>query len=496
MAISKTEDLFLLIKSLTKSEKRSFRLYAERIRDTQQLEYMKLFDIIDKAKEVDDESFKNILGLKNNTQYSNYKRHLYEQILISLRMTKKSGFSNIKVRELIDFTYLLYSRGFHMQALKALSRAKALAIKEDLEFSLLTILEIEKMIHSRHITRAAKEPISEIISESSMLAATIHNRVKLSNLRLLMHKYYIEHGHAKNEAEEKKVISTFKKSIKNIKEHELSKAEQIHINQAFVWYYYILNDFNNCFLYSKKWIDLFDVDNLSKLDVNLYFRAYHYLLVSLFYIRDKKRFQKYYELLSEFRLKHYSKFDDNTKILSFLYVHQARLNYYIINRQYAEGIKIIPKTERRLKSYKVKLDDHKVMIFHFKMAWIFLMGDQPAKALRYLHFITNMSNNSLRIDIQIYARLMNLMVQYDLGHESILPSLIRNYKRFIIKQEAMQETHKRFLEYMTQNQNTALSDRKALCKKHIRLIEEMKKNRFEKRALIYLDLTEWMRTQL
>ena len=86
MAISKTDDVFILVKSLTKAEKRTFRLFAERIHDSNKLQYMQLFNLMDKQKTLNERELRKKLDINNNTKYSNIKRHLYSQILISLRL--------------------------------------------------------------------------------------------------------------------------------------------------------------------------------------------------------------------------------------------------------------------------------------------------------------------------------------------------------------------------------------------------------------------------
>jgi len=100
MSSSKSTHLFLLIQSLTKAEKRAFKLYASRSSSSQKL-FIKLFDLIDSMSELNDDMVKKKLKLDSG-QYSNLKRHLYSQILNSLRMLNIEKKPNIKVREYID----------------------------------------------------------------------------------------------------------------------------------------------------------------------------------------------------------------------------------------------------------------------------------------------------------------------------------------------------------------------------------------------------------
>lgn len=65
MSISKTDDVFALVKSLSKAEKRSLRLFVERIQDSDSLAYMQLFDILDKQKVLDEPFIKSKLKLSS-----------------------------------------------------------------------------------------------------------------------------------------------------------------------------------------------------------------------------------------------------------------------------------------------------------------------------------------------------------------------------------------------------------------------------------------------
>ncbi|MBK8390162.1 MAG: hypothetical protein IPL23_13175 [Saprospiraceae bacterium] len=86
MPISQTDQLFTLIKSLSKAEKRNFTVYANRIQDSDTLKYVQLFELMDKQKDLNEPQILQKLKDTDKSQYSNLKRHLYKQIMISLRM--------------------------------------------------------------------------------------------------------------------------------------------------------------------------------------------------------------------------------------------------------------------------------------------------------------------------------------------------------------------------------------------------------------------------
>ena len=70
------DHLFQLIKTLTKAEKRNFRLYVTRNQDSEDLKFIRLFDVLDKSKDYDESQiFKKVPEIKKE-QLSNLKAHL------------------------------------------------------------------------------------------------------------------------------------------------------------------------------------------------------------------------------------------------------------------------------------------------------------------------------------------------------------------------------------------------------------------------------------
>jgi len=497
MAISKTDELFKLIKSLTKSEKRTFRLFAERIKSSEDLLYMQLFDIMDKQKKLDERAIISKLNNLSTVKYSNAKRHLYEQILTSLRMLNKSKKSNIQIREYIDFVYILYGKGFHMQALKVLQKAKKIARDHRHDFNLITLIELEKLIHSRHITRSESRPIDELIKEASNKIDTLSNRVKLSNLRLSLHKFYIEKGHVRSEEEAQEVKHFFEQNIPPMQDVVLGHTEKVLLYQSHVWYYYILNDFENCYNYALQWVQIFqEYGELQTRDINLFLRGYHYLLTCAYNLKKPKEYSLYHQELEVFRKTNYPRFNRNTQIFSFLYAHSGRLNLHFLNGTFEEGVKGIKKTLSRLERYKDKLDKHKVMIFYYKIAWMHFGNNEPSKSIKYLNHILDMTNVSLRSDIQAYARLMFLMVHYELDNSTLLSSLIRSYSAFFTKKNLDNKVQTCFLKFFKTIIKTPEFERKDVMKKYLIELETLEANKYEQRAFLYLDCISWLYSKI
>lgn len=478
---------------MTKSEKRAFRIYATRGSGTKHL-FLQLFDLVDNADTIDDQVIMKKMKIDSAGKYTNMKRHLYSQILSSLRMLNVDKKPNIKIREYIDMAYVLYNKGLYLQALGILKNAKQLCHKYGTDLSLLTILEIEKNIHSRHITRTEEEAIDLLMTDTEDISQSISNRVHLTNLKINLHRIYVKKGHVKNNTELNNLTHYFNSKIEEISKQELGMMEQIYYNQCHVWYNYVIADYTTCLKYSKKWVDVFtQSQDLQRRDYNLYLRGYHYVLTSAYNLLDFKTHNAYLEKLEIIRKENYHKFNKNNKIFSFLYVHTGRFNNVFLSHDYQNGIKLIPNSLRRLKTYRNELDLHKVMVLHYKIAWMYLCAGKAQHAIPYLEQVIALRRKSLREDIQSYARIMHLMTLFDLSDYNGILKLLRKYKYFFEQVKEKNQLQTAALKYFYKVSTSPILDLKQLHRDFYQELIGIKKNTFERRAFLYLDIIYWVK---
>ena len=147
------------------SEKKSFSLHQQNLEA-----YFKTHDIKYIAE---DAVFKKIPTITRQ-QLPNIKAHLYGELLIALRLLYSEKNTEIQIRDQIDFARILYNRGLILQALKILEKVKVTA-KSNSHFILMQdILQFEKDIESRHITRSLKGRAGILISETDFVLKQIN----------------------------------------------------------------------------------------------------------------------------------------------------------------------------------------------------------------------------------------------------------------------------------------------------------------------------------
>jgi len=121
-------DLYKLIKSLTKSEKRYFKIYAAQQTKNESNNYILLFDAIERQEVFNEEKLKR--KFRNHTFGKNLaktKYLLYELIIKMLVRLKQGKDIDSKIRLLLDAVEFHYSKSLYNQALVSLQKAKKLA---------------------------------------------------------------------------------------------------------------------------------------------------------------------------------------------------------------------------------------------------------------------------------------------------------------------------------------------------------------------------------
>ena len=497
MPISNSRDLFGLVKSLTKADKRNFKLYAKRVQSDDQMKFIQLFDVLDKMSVLDEDKVIDRLPGINKGQLSNLKRHLYKQILTSLRLINISRIKSIEVREHIDFAHVLYSKGLFLQSLKILQRTKKMAIKAELELEVLQIIEFQKLIESRHITNTGPVKNSAIVAEAKERLDKVKIATLLSNLRVRLHSYYITNSHVKNEGEKNEIVQFLNSNMPTFEEQDLGEFERIYMYQSMVWYYYILLDFDSCYVYAHKWINIFNQNPaLKHVDTDLYMRGYHYALTAAYNLQDLDKLTTDYTTLQTFRKSNYTKFNENSKIFSFLYTHWARLNIHFLAGTFEEGLMELPNTQRRINRWKNTIAPHRLMVFYYKMAWMHLGANQPGKAVNYTNKIINADHSDFREDIQTYSRLLYLMAHYDLDNIDLMPYLVNTVESFYTKIKSKNKLQTNTIQFFKKVSTVGISERTELLNSFNDQLKLIQKDPFEKRALVYLDILNWIEAKI
>lgn len=498
MSNKNSDHLFQLIQSLNKGEKRHFKLHVSRHKGGENAKFLKLFDIINSQTNYNEQ--KILLKEKSisPTQLPNLKQNLYKQLLGSLRMLHAGTDIDLKIREVIDNATLLYNRCLYSQALKTVEKAKELAKKYEKNILLLDIHDLEKKLISKLVKKDIQERIDALVPEGEELQAKLININIFSNLSTKLYGLYTKLGFTRNSSDFEIVNSFLYSSLPAFKEEALSVEEKMHLYNAFVAYYFFIQDYRRAYDYAKKWVGLFDGnEDVIQSKLEMYVKAINVLL-------DSQSKLSHYEEFIQTSLKFEAiagKKDlvvtDNVSYLLFKYSSKHKLDKYFMLGEFDKGVVEAEKIIEDLNRYEDQLNDHSKQIFYYKFACMYFGNDQYKQAVYWLNEIINAKDDDIRSDISGFARILILISHYELKNDDLVEYYVRSTYRFLAKKDDLHFYQTRILRFLKKlnfiQTDSELREAFADLKEHL---IPLKTNPYEKRAFVYFDIISWLESKI
>jgi len=490
------EPLFALVKSMTKSEKRQFKLYVGRFDGNVDAKFYSLFVLLDKMNSYDEDVIlKNKIVTKQ--QLSNLKAHLYRQILVSLRLNPAHKNIRIQIREQLDFATVLYQKGLYKQSLKLLEKARVLAIENEEKNTAYEVVELEKVIETQYITRSIISRSDELSAMAEDLSRQNILTSKLSNLSLQLYGILLNTGYVKNNEELQNIKNFFKARLPEYDIEMLGFREKLWLYKAYLWYSFLIQDFLMSYRYAQKWVDLFhEFPKMKHLNPVFYLKGRNYQLEALFYVKHTNKYKAELTAFEEELEAEVFPLNNNTDTIIFIYHYFSKLNLYFLEGNFDEGLYLVSEIEEKMKSLGSRLDRHYVVVFYYKIACLYFGAGDNKTCISYLEKIINNKTLRAREDLQCFARILSLVAHYDAGLDYHLERQLRETYKFLLKMENLQEVQKEFIATIKGLGNVYPHQiNKEFKKIHARL-KKFEDHPYEKRAFLYLDILSWLESKI
>lgn len=488
--------LFVLVKSLSKSEKRQFKLYVGRLGVNTDAKFLALFNLMDKIKKYDE---KTILesGIVKKAQLSNLKAHLYKQILVSLRLNPVNQTIRLQIREQLDFATILYQKGLYRQSLKILDKAKATAIENEEKNIAYEIVELEKIIETQYITRSIPDRADELAVQAKELSAQNVMTSKLSNLSLQLYGLMLKVGYVRSDEDYVRVKNYFESHLPKYQIEDLGFREKLWLYKAHLWYNFLTQDFLSTYKYASKWVDLF-YEQREQIYLNpvFFIKGNHYLLESLFYVKYASQFKQTLERLEEVvGGKEFPK-NDNVASLIFLYVNANKLNLHFLEGTFKKGLYLVKIVEYGINKHKDRIDAHHIMLLYYKIACLYFgIGDNKT-CIQYLKKIINNRNLKMREDLMCFARVLSLVAHYEAGMDYHLEIQLKSTYKFLLKMNDLHAVQKEMIKFLRNLGGIYPHELKNEFQKLHTELKKYEDHPYEKRAFLYLDIISWLESHL
>ena len=491
MAETPKDSLLNLIQSLSKSEKRQFRLYVNRLGINTDAKFLLLFDVMDKMNEYDEQK---IVDRKITTkqQLSNLKAHLYRQILISLRTNPSNQNNRIILREQIDFATILYNKGLYKQALKILDKTKQTAIELEEKDIAYEIVEFEKVVESQYITRSIDTRADDLIADAKHLGKLNALNSKLSNLSLKLYSMMLSNGFATNDKEKEHILHFFDQQMPKKDLELMGFREKLWYYKAHVWKFLLLQDFIGAYKYSLQWVDLFYTHKEMIQNHPVWFmKGNSYLLNALFFLRKRKRFEFWLKKLEVTLNRNFPR-NENTEAVEFTILYNSKMNLLFLKGEYEDASQLIKEINEHKKFHDTKIDDHHILILQYKIASTYLGNRDYENCIQELEKIVYHKTTSVRDDLSFNSRMLTLMAMLDSGLDENFENFMEESRRMQKKMKHGSPFYQLTLDLFQEIYDVFPDQRKVVAQKYLKIFQKMMETPYNTRSFVYLDIISWL----
>jgi len=484
--LARTDILFELIRSLTKGEKRNFKLLTQITSSNKK--YVKLFDIVDCQEEYDENKVKSkFKGEAFVRQIAVQKNYLYNLILKSLShyYKKEEGELSTSVFQV----KILIDKNLYAHARKLLRKVKEKAKTQERFYEYLQLLEYDRYILRQSLnTKAFEANIREIEFEEKVTLEKVTNLVAYRHLWNRSYHFYYSFSNVRVESQLKAV----RKLLEDPLLEDITRALSVRAKVN----YLLLRNLE--YGYSM------EPDKLNKgsdmvieiLDRNPAIRSEMYEI----YIERLQLTWIHYHRTGHFglaadRLRRLKEFDtrmSSAQRMVFEKYHLCGIAGSLNIGDISGGLQFVESFEKGLKKFRGKMQKRTELQLYYLTAYFFLVAEMPEKALSWINAFLNEPRVEAFADMQSLARIMNLLIHFELGNLDLLEYKWKAAHRYIYKRDRLLEFEKSALSYLKRLAAEPDNDKRVSIFERMNAdFTEIVKNNYENNMNNQLDLICW-----
>jgi len=491
------EALFELIQSMTKSEKRYFKLVSSRHSIGGENNYIRIFDALEKMKSYEEELvFIMFKGEAFLNRFSITKKTLYDHILSALDAFHSSNSIDAQLFKVLHSVDILHNKSLYDQSKRILRSAEKLAQKhQKKEIELLIVNKQQRLLETYGNLQLTNEVVKEIEgrSQNCLFELEIHNR--LWTIKAALFLRLAKKGIARSDDDILEYTAIVEK-LNEIDFLKLSSSETQylyrHIKSA---YFYAIGDMQQALDQLNEIIRSFSEDEVNNIESNKKLSV----LTNAIYISDKMDdYRSSLKYLSNLKsMTSGLNANEDLSIKLFSSISSIELNLNLRKGDFKNALKLSGSIEENLTKFDDKIVPIRRAFLEFKMAVIHIGLKNFNEALRWVNKILNDSELDKTEDIIGYTQLLDLLIHIELNNENLLPYSLKNTLRFFKTRNRLYSFEKVFLNFISKLiKSEDKFETVDLWAELFEELQELKDDAFESVALDYFDFKSWVESKI
>ncbi len=427
---SPSDDLFRLIKTLNKGEKRAFKKLAGC--KSGEKKYIDLFDQIDRLDLYDEDKLRR--KVTDGTGFSSSKNYLFRSLLRSLAYWDSNPHTELS--RLLDQARVLMAKDLYHQALKVLRKGARLARKLeaysvlhnflDQQMKLLPRIPQVRSLGPRMAElHAAKREARELLQNLDEYAFLWHRCQLLMNTRNRVRR------------------PEDRRELEDILSHPLlqnpTSARSTRARIHFLTVHRMMASYQNlpgqAQHFSQQLIDIYRENDGLLLEGLQNF--YSELTNQCIYTIRNQNYPRVWELIDEF--KSFREIFPQGKVEHFQSFSLLVLGYSLRTGDLDRALEVVDQIELDIRNFREQLTFPQLFILQYYLAQLFFLAGQYSDCLRCINSLLAEPKSDYRIDLQGYCRVLRLMVYFELENYLACESDLPNVQRFLERNNSYQK---------------------------------------------------------
>lgn len=449
-----SDDLFQLITSLNLSEKRYCSIYLAKHGDEDN-RYLKLFDLLKEQTAYNSKEALQGLGYsKKPNHYAVLKKQLYEQLLDALHQFDLFSNPEQQLLRSIHQCHLLLQKGLFAQCEKRMKSLSKTAEDMNHYEAQLQLQNLRMIMYARKYYRSVSE--NDLEQWQQDVQGILYDLQTTATYRytssLIYKMQYEAGGRSKELASKMKAIVKLPLFAKEASATTL--RAQLDFYQVNALYHFTNLETDKAVGYNERFLALLESKSVMMQQLSdRYFSVLNNYLIDCLLLKKydtlEKGIAKLRGLPEIAAFKRLANFDANVFRLGYL----LELNYKIAAGNFTEAYKSIGAIKKGLAEYDERIVKHNRITLQYLMAYICFALGKYDEAIDYLWPILQEKEAAVAEEVQLAARMLQVLSHFEKKDEMLLPALIKSIRRLLQDKDEAYDIQRAVLSFI----NTSLT---------------------------------------
>jgi hypothetical protein len=490
-----SDQLFRLIKSLSKAEKRYFKIFSGRHSSNGKSDYITLFDAIDKQQVYDETKLATkFTGNTFGHSPAIAKNRLYESLLKSLHAFHAEGSIGVELQRLLHFVEILFNKSLYDESKKFLNKAKRIARKYERHTFLIEIHKWEKrLIEKDSYAGWSLDEIMNMRDDDCKLIQKMDNYTEFWNIKSRLMLLLNQKGKVRDNTE----LDNFKTIIDNTllknEENALSYETRYLYYQIYSAFYFGTGNYGKSYDFIRKHLELIEEHSeLFREEPNKYFSALSNIIYLCTQLRKYNEIPLYLEKLKSIPEGNV-KMNEDLAIKLFSSTYSAELSLYMQTGEFEKAIELVDVINEGFEKYKGKISKIRESYFRFTISQVYFATGNYSSAIKWINQLMNDQDIDDSQDIHCMARIFNLIIHLEAGNDELVSYTIRSTQRYLNKRNRIYKFETIFLSFINKFlKATDFKNKKESYQALRKELMKISKDPFEKSVFEYFDFISWV----